>query len=274
MSLVLFSSFVGMILAPGTLHPFIGFVAMFSVALASGASGAINMWYDRDIDSIMSRTQKRPLVQNKISPDDALAFGVVLAFFSVFVMSICVNYLSGFLLLITILFYVFIYTIWLKRTSVQNIVIGGLSGALPPLIGWSSVTNSISLEPLILVLIIFLWTPPHFWALSLYRSDDYRKAGVPMMPVIYGDEYTKSQILIYTLLTFASSLLPFVVGLCSHIYLGGCIVLGLYFVYLSTKLIKDRENKSAPKLFIYSIFYLFSLFLTMLIDHYAYIKIT
>lgn len=271
MSLVLFSSFVGMILAPGILHPFIGFISMFSVALGAGASGAINMWYDRDIDSIMSRTQKRPLVQGKIDPDEALAFGIVLAFFSVFIMAICVNFLSGLLLLFTILFYIFIYTMWLKRSSVQNIVIGGLSGALPPLIGWTSVTGTFAVEPLIMVLIIFLWTPPHFWALSLYRSDDYRKAGVPMMPVIYGDDYTKYQILIYTLLTFASSMLPFVIGMCSYIYLVGSIVLGLYFIYLSLMLLKDKNNRVAPKLFGYSIFYLFFLFLIMLVDHYAYI---
>lgn len=270
MSLVLFSGFVGMILAPGDIHPFISFISMFSIALGSGASGCINMWFDRDIDAIMKRTQKRPLVLGKISPEEALSYGVVLAFFSVFVMSLCVNYLSGFLLLFTILFYVFVYTIWLKRKSVQNIVIGGLSGALPPLIGWSSVTNSISIEPLILVLIIFLWTPPHFWALSLYRSDDYKKAKIPMMPVIYGDQYTKSQIVIYTLLTFAASLLPFEIGLCSYIYLYSAIILGAYFIYLSVKLLNQESNSLAPRLFGYSILYLFALFLAMLVDHYAY----
>jgi len=274
MSLVLFSGIVGMVLNPAPMHPFIALIAIVCIALGAGASGAINMWYDRDIDSIMSRTKSRPLVQGKMEDSEALATGIVIAFLSVFVMAVCVNYLSAFLLAFTILYYVFIYTIWLKRRSVQNIVIGGLSGALPPLIGWASVSNSISLEPIILVLIIFLWTPPHSWALALYRYEDYKRANVPMMPVIYGDAYTKYMILIYTLLTFVATTLPFLYGFLGFIYLSAAIILGVCFVYLSWKLIIDRENKLAPKLFIFSIFYLFLLFLAMVIDHYANFKFT
>lgn len=274
MSLVLFSGFAGMMLNPGYIHPFIALIAMFCIALGSGASGAINMWYDRDIDSIMERTQNRPLVRAVIHPDEALAAGVIFSFFSVFIMAVCVNYMAGFLLLFTILFYVFVYTIWLKRRSPQNIVIGGLAGALPPLVGWSTVSGNITIEPLILVLIIFLWTPPHFWALALYRSEDYRRANVPMMPVIYGDDYTKNQILVYTLLTFAASLLPYVIGLSGLLYLSSAFALGTYFVYLSVKLLGDKENKLAPKTFGYSILYLFILFFAMLVDSYAYFQIT
>lgn len=271
MSLVLFSGFAGMMLNPAPIHPFIGFVAMLCIALGSGASGAINMWYDRDIDSIMERTKNRPLVRGVISNDEALAAGVIIAFFSVFLMGICVNYMAGFLLLFTILFYVFVYTIWLKRSTPQNIVIGGLAGALPPLVGWSAVTGSIDIEPLILVLIIFLWTPPHFWALALYKSKDYKRANIPMMPVIYGDDYTKTQIVVDALLTLAASLLPYVIGLSGIIYLLSAFALGIYFCYLSVCLIGDEKNKGAPKLFRYSILYLFLLFSAMLVDAYAHI---
>lgn len=274
MSLVLFSGFVGMILNPVAIHPFIAIIAMLCIALGSGASGAINMWYDRDIDSVMERTKNRPLVRKVMDPEDALAAGVIFAFFSVFIMAVCVNYMAGFLLLSTILFYVFIYTIWLKRRSPQNIVIGGFSGALPPLVGWSAASGSIDIEPLILVLIIFLWTPPHFWALALYRSDDYKRANVPMMPVIYGDDYTKTQILVYALLTFASTLLPFVIGLSGLIYLFSAFALGGYFVYLAARLMNDKKNKLARKTFGYSIIYLFLLFASMLVDYYASLQIT
>ena len=203
MSLVVFTGFVGMLLSPVPIHPTIAIVSIFCIALGAGAAGAINMWYDRDMDSIMARTKNRPIVRGKVSPDEALAFGVIMSFFSVFIMSTCVNYMAGFLLLFTILFYVFIYTIWLKRTTPQNIVIGGLAGSLPPLVGWTASTGTLAIEPLILVLLIFLWTPAHFWALALYRSSDYKLANVPMMPVIYGQEYTKFHIIIYTLLTVA-----------------------------------------------------------------------
>lgn len=274
MSLVLFSGFVGMKLNPGYIHPFIACISMFCIALGSGGAGAINMWYDRDIDAIMSRTKNRPIVRGVIEADDALAFGIICSFFSVFIMSFCVNYMAGMLLLFTILFYVLIYTMLLKRITPQNIVIGGFAGALPPMVGWASVSPNFAIEPMILVLIIFLWTPPHFWALALYRSDDYKKANVPMMPVIYGDDYTKIQILIYSLLTLASTILPYAIGLCGILYLISAFLLGGYFTYLSITLIYDKKNKNAPKAFIYSIFYLFLLFSAMLVDSYAYFQIT
>lgn len=267
MSLVIFTAFIGMIIAPGTIHPIIAMISILCITIGSGASGVLNMWYDRDIDAIMTRTKNRPIVLGKISPDEALSFGVIMAFFSVFIMGFAVNIISAAILLFTILFYIFVYTIYLKRTTPQNIVIGGLAGALPPLIGWTSVTGFISIAPLILVLLIFLWTPAHFWALSLYRSDDYKKAGVPMMPVIYGNEYTKIQILIYTLLTVACSFLPFVVGILNIRYLAVAVLLGIWFLYYPIKLIRDDKNLLAPRMFFYSIFYLFMLFATMIFTH-------
>ena len=266
MSLVVFTALVGMILAPGHISPTLAIVSILCISVGSGASGVLNMWYDRDIDAIMSRTQKRPLVQGKMHPDEALSFGIIMSFFSVFVMYFAVNMISAALLLFTILFYIFAYTIYLKRSTPQNIVIGGLAGALPPLIGWTAVTNSIGLVPLILVLIIFLWTPAHFWALSLYRADDYKKANIPMMPLIYGDDYTKVQILIYTLLTVASSILPYIVGVCGITYLISTLALGMLFIYYAVKLFRDKHNKIAPRMFLYSIFYLFAIFAMMLVD--------
>lgn len=267
MSLVIFTAFVGMLIAPGNINPIIATISILCITLGSGASGALNMWYDRDIDSVMSRTKNRPLVLNKMLPEEALSFGVIMAFFSVFIMGFAVNIISASILLFTILFYIFVYTMYLKRSTPQNIVIGGLAGALPPLIGWTSVTDSISIVPLILVLLIFLWTPAHFWALSLYRADDYKKAGVPMMPLIYGDEYTKIQILIYTLLTVLCSFLPFVTGVVGLTYLAISMGLGIWFIYYPIKLLKDKNNGLAPRMFFYSIFYLFMLFATIMFDH-------
>ena len=266
MSLVVFTAIAGMVLAPSHINPIIAFISILCITIGSGASGVLNMWYDRDIDTIMSRTQKRPLVLGKMLPSEALSFGVIMSFFSVFVMYFAVNAISAGLLLFTILYYFFVYTIYLKRRTPQNIVIGGLAGAIPPLIGWTSVTGSISITPLILVLLIFLWTPAHFWALSLYRADDYKKANVPMMPLIYGDDYTKMQILIYTLLTILCSFLPFVVGSVGLIYLCTSAVLGVWFVYYAVRLLRDKENKIAPRLFVYSIFYLFMIFMMIMLD--------
>ena len=266
MSLVVFTAIVGMVIAPGTINPIIAIISILCITIGSGASGALNMWYDRDIDAIMSRTQNRPLILGKMLPEDALSFGVIMSFFSVFVIGFAVNIISAALLLFTILFYIFAYTIYLKRSTPQNIVIGGLAGALPPLIGWTSVTGSISIVPLILVLLIFLWTPAHFWALSLYRADDYKKAGVPMMPLIYGDDYTKIQILIYTLLTILCSFLPFVVGAAGMIYLVTSIILGMWIIYYAVKLLRDKQNKIAPRMFGYSIFYLFMIFAMIMLD--------
>jgi len=255
MSLVIFTAIVGMVIAPGTIHPIIAIISILCITIGSGASGVLNMWYDKDIDAMMSRTQNRPLVLQKMSSEDALSFGIIMSFFSVFIIGFAVNVLSAALLLFTILFYIFVYTIYLKRSTPQNIVIGGLAGALPPLIGWTSVTGTISIVPLILVLLIFLWTPAHFWALSLYRADDYKNAGIPMMPLIYGDNYTKIQILIYTLLTVLCSFLPFVVGSA-----------GIWFIYYSVKLLKDKQNKTAPRMFGYSIFYLAMIFAMIMLD--------
>ncbi|MEY3197282.1 MAG: hypothetical protein RLZZ59_653 [Pseudomonadota bacterium] len=268
MLLVVFTSIAGIIIAPGEINPAIAIISILCITIGSGASGALNMWYDLDIDSIMQRTQKRPLVCGKIDPTEALSFGVIMSFFSVFVMSVCVNLISGIILLFTIAFYIGIYTMWLKRSTPQNIVIGGLAGALPPLIGWTSVTGTISIEPLILVLIIFMWTPAHFWALALYRSSDYKMAKVPMMPIIAGDYYTKIQILIYSVLTFGSSILPFIVGINGIMYLIVASILGLSLIYYSIKLLRERDNKSAPKMFLYSIFYLFCIFAVIILDHY------
>jgi protoheme IX farnesyltransferase len=268
MSLVLFTGIAGMLIAPGKINPAIAIISMICIAIGSGASGVLNMWYDRDIDSIMERTKNRPIVLGKIPEEEALSFGIIMSFFSVFIMGICVNLISSALLLFTILFYVFVYTMWLKRSTPQNIVIGGLAGSMPPLIGWTTVTGSIDIQPIILVLLIFLWTPPHFWALALYRSDDYAKAKVPMMPLIMGDYYTKMHILIYTLLTVACSVLPFIVGISGIIYLAITLILGIWFIYYATRLLQNDHNKIAPRMFAYSIFYLFMIFATMILDHY------
>lgn len=263
MLLVIFTSFSGLWLAEGHIHPFIAFMAMLCITLGAGSSAAINMWYDRDIDAIMKRTQNRPLVTKVIDPSDALAFGVILAFLSVFLMALCVNLLSSLLLLITILYYVFIYTIWLKRSTVQNIVIGGVAGALPPMIGWAAVTNNISFSSFSLFLIILTWTPPHSWALALFRSEDYRNCNVPMMPVIKGEIYTKRLIIIYSLIMFGTSLIPYYGGMAGLIYFIVAFILGIIFLYYAVSLLNDQSNKLAKKLFAYSIFYLFVIFLTL-----------
>ncbi len=268
MSLVIFSGIVGMIMAPGYIHPLLGFITILCIIAGHGAAAALNMWYDRDIDAIMKRTQKRPIVTGKISSDDGLAFGVILSLFAVMLLSLCVNYLAGLILLITILFYIFIYTIWLKRRSVHNIVIGGAAGAFPPMIGWAAVTGNISAESIILFLIIFLWTPPHFWALALYQSEDYKKCNIPMMPIIKGDDYTKNQIIFYTILTIISSFLPLFIHMNGLIYGVAALILGAIFLYYVFSLKADKFNKKAPRLFFFSIFYLFALFIAMIIDHY------
>ncbi|ABV74811.1 protoheme IX farnesyltransferase [Rickettsia akari str. Hartford] len=264
MSLVMFTGFVGMWLAPYSVHPFIAVIVLACISLGAGSAGAINMWYDRDIDSLMKRTQKRPLVRGAIEPDEALSFGLITGFFAVFFMALCVNLLASFLLLFTIFYYICIYTIWLKRRSIQNIVIGGVSGALPPVIGYAAVSNTISLESIILFLIIFIWTPPHSWALALFCNDDYKNCKVPMMPTVKGILYTKEQILIYSILLFLVSLMPFFIGMNNFIYLIIAGMLGLVFLYYSGSLFYDTpDNKQAKRLFAYSIFYLFFIFLLL-----------
>ena len=258
MTLVIFSSVVGMVLAPSAIHPLIALVAILCIIAGSGSAAAINMWYDRDIDAIMLRTRKRPIVRGAILPEEALAFGIITGFLSVFVMFVCVSQVAGLLLLSSILFYILVYTMWLKRFSVQNIVIGGTAGAIPPMIGWAAVTNDISIGSISLFLLIFLWTPPHFWSLALYKSDDYRACNVPMMPVVKGDRYTKQNILLYTILTAISSYLPHYLGIVGITNLMLLTPLNMIFLAYAILLFKDHNNrKYAPKMFGFSILYLF-----------------
>lgn len=268
MTLVIFSGITGLVMAPGHIHPFIGFVAILCIMLGCGSAAALNMWYDRDIDAVMTRTQKRPIVTGKIKPEDALNFAVVIGFFSVFIMAVCVSYLAGFILLSSILVYYYVYTVWLKRTSVQNIVIGGAAGAFPPMIGWAAVTGDVSFDSFLLFLIIFLWTPPHFWALALFKSNDYSKCNIPMMPVVMGDDYTKKQIVIYTVLTVFASIMPAFVGMSSLVYAVFAAGLGSIFLYYAVTLLPDENNILAPRLFFFSMLYLFLIFGFMIIDHY------
>ncbi len=266
MSLVVFTGLVGIFLAPGEIHPFIAIVATFCIALGSGSAGAINMWYERDVDALMKRTKKRPLPDKRMVHQSAIEFAVVSAFISVFLMSLAVNFMAGFLLLSAILFYVFIYTIWLKRRTPQNIVIGGAAGAFPPMIGWAAVTGSVSFDSFLLFLIIFLWTPPHFWALALYKNDDYKAANIPMLPVVAGNLETRKQIYIYTVILFAVSLFPIVLDMFGLIYLIGAFILGIYFMKLAKELYEEYSEELARKTFKFSLLYLSVLFLLMIID--------
>lgn len=266
MSLVVFSGFAGLFVAPGHLHPVLAAVAVLCIAVGSGAAGAINMWFDRDIDAIMVRTRGRPIPRGKVAPDDALAFGTVLSLGSVVIMALAVNYVAAGLLAAAILFYVFIYTMWLKRSTPQNIVIGGAAGAFPPMIGWAAVTGGVSLESVVLFGLIFLWTPPHFWALALYRRGDYAAAGVPMLPVVAGVRETKKQMLIYTLLLFPCALAPYWMGVAGPLYGMAAAVLGGLFILSSVAVWRDDTDKSAKRMFGYSLFYLFALFGAMILD--------
>lgn len=266
MSLVVFSGLAGIVVAPGHLHPILSLVAVLCIAVASGASGAINMWYDRDIDAIMQRTRLRPLPQNRMAPQQVLTFGISLALAAVFVMGVAVNWVAAALLAAAVLFYVFIYTIWLKRRTPQNIVIGGAAGAFPPMIGWAAVTGGVSLESLTLFALIFFWTPPHFWALALYRCQDYTEAKVPMLPVVAGKDVTRRQMLVYTLLLFPLSLLPYFQGLVGKIYLTGATGLSGFFVLAALVVWRSQEDRYARMMFAYSIFYLFALFGLLMID--------
>jgi protoheme IX farnesyltransferase len=265
MSLVVFTAISGMLLAPGNIHPLIAFVSILCITIGAGSAAAINMWYDRDIDAIMKRTQKRPIVTGAVKADEALAFGIITGTMAIIMMAVSVNIISAALLAFTILYYIYIYTIWLKRTSVQNVVIGGVSGALPPIIGWASVTGNISWQAFSLFAIIFIWTPPHSWALALYRSADYKNCNIPMMPVIKGVLYTKKQIMLYSILMFFISLWPYFLNISSHLYLITAIISGLIFLYYAVNLFADTEqNHVAKKLFWYSIFYLFIIFFSLI----------
>jgi len=266
MSLVVFSGFAGLMVAPGNLHPVLAAVAVLCIAVGAGASGAINMWYDRDIDAIMQRTRKRPIPAGRVDPQEAVSFGIVLAIGAVTLMALAVNWLAAGLLAFTIAFYVFVYTMWLKRRTPQNIVIGGAAGAFPPMIGWAAVTGQISLASIALFLLIFMWTPPHFWALALYRTGDYAKAGVPMLPVVAGARATKAQMLVYTVLLFPLALAPWALGLTGAVYAAAAVILGLLFILAAVRVWFDSGERAARQMFAFSILYLFLLFTLLIVD--------
>ena len=273
MSLVIFTAFVGMMLAPGSIHPVLGAVAILCIAIGAGASGALNMWYDADIDEVMSRTAKRPIPAGRITPEEAFAFGITLSIGSVLTLGLLVNWFAGAFLAFTIAFYVVIYTMWLKRSTPQNIVIGGAAGAFPPMVGWASVTGGVSLESFVLFLIIFMWTPPHFWALALVRNDDYSRAGVPMMPVVAGGDSTRTQILVYSLALVPLGVSPLLLGFGGPLFALMSVGLGAGFLWLAVQVWRKREGdaarSAAMRLFGFSIFYLFALFASLLIERMA-----
>jgi protoheme IX farnesyltransferase len=266
MSLVVFTGFAGLYLAPASPHPLLGAVAVLCIAVAAGAAGAINMWFERDIDAVMERTKNRPIPAGRVAPGNALGFGVVLAVASVTVMGLALNHVAAALLALSIGFYVFVYTMWLKRRTPQNIVIGGAAGAFPPVIGWVAATGDVGLMPLALFAIIFMWTPPHFWALALYRSGDYERAGVPMLPVVAGPRETRKQILIYTLALLPVTAAPYVLGGAGLIYLGAAAVLGAGFLWRALRVWLHGDEANAMRLFGYSILYLFLIFVALIAD--------
>ena len=266
MSLVIFTGFAGMFLAPTSIHPMLFIISLFAIAAGAGASGAINQWYDSDIDAVMQRTQNRPIPAGAVEPAEALSFGLIISALSVLVLGLASNWLAAGLLAFTIFFYGVVYTIWLKRSTPQNIVIGGAAGALPPVIGWAAVSGSLSIEPLLLFAIIFMWTPPHFWALALFRNEDYTRAGVPMMPVVAGEAETRRQILIYAVLLAPLGVLPAFIGMSSLLYGAVAAGLGLNFIRLSRALMRSPDDSAARRLFGFSIVYLFLLFLGLVID--------
>lgn len=270
MSLVVFTALVGLVIAPGHFHPILAFTSILCIAVGAGASGAMNMAYEADIDALMSRTANRPIPRGRVTAPEAMAFGMILAFFSVMTLGILVNWVAGALLAFTIFFYVVVYTIGLKRWTAQNIVIGGAAGALPPVVAWAAATGSVSMEPVMLFLIIFFWTPPHFWALALFRNDDYARAGVPMLPVVAGPDATRLQILLYTIVLVAVAVAPWPLGYFDAIYGIASLVLGAGMMALAVNVYRHREGKEAGRatrrLFAFSIFYLFALFATLLLE--------
>lgn len=271
MSLVLFTCMVGLLIAPYSVDLKTSLISLLAVAIGSGAAGALNMWYESDVDALMSRTCLRPIPTGKVKRNQALYFGIILSIISVAMLYYSANTISAILLASTIGFYFFIYTIWLKRKTPQNIVIGGAAGALPPVIGWTIATGTITIEPIILFLIIFVWTPSHFWALSLYKSGDYKKAKIPMLPVIAGTKTTKTNILVYSFAMLPVVIAPYYFEFASLLYLVTALVMTLYYNYLCLELFKAKviniSNKIARKVFIYSIFYLFFVYLILLIDN-------
>ena len=275
MSLAIFTALCGQILALkiNILHPILFLISLFSIAIGAGAAGCINMWYDRDIDAKMKRTKSRPIPSGIIKPDEALGLGIILSILSVVLLGLASNLLASFLLASSILFYIFVYTMWLKRKSYYNIVIGGAAGALPPLIGWVSVTNHISFFPIILFLIIFIWTPPHFWALSLFSENDYEKAGIPMLPNVLGKKETKKSIIKYSYFMYFISFLPYLLDYASDFYLAIMLILNTYFLYLAHQ-IDINDHKTSKKLFKFSIIYLFLLFIAFLADYFFQFLLT
>ncbi|KQV68166.1 heme o synthase [Rhizobium sp. Root1220] len=273
MSLVVFTAFAGLVLAPGHINPVIGLIAILCIAVGAGASGALNMWYDADIDAIMTRTAKRPIPAGRIAPSEALAFGLVLSCFSVTILGLAVNWLAASILAFTIFFYAVIYTMWLKRSTSQNIVIGGAAGAFPPMIGWACVTGTVTIESVALFMIIFLWTPAHFWALALFKMRDYEAVGVPMLPNVAGERVTKHQIVAYAILTALCGVAPTMLGFASTAYGFVAATLGAIFIYCSIAVwrMPDGDEKMVPakKLFAYSIVYLFAIFSALMVDRAA-----
>ncbi len=270
MSLVVFTALVGLLIAPVHVHPVLAFTAILCIAVGAGASGALNMAYEWDIDAKMTRTANRPIPRGRITQGEATAFGLTLAFFSVMTLGILVNWVAGALLAFTIFFYVVIYTIGLKRWTAQNIVIGGAAGALPPVVAWAAATGSLSAEPWLLFSIIFFWTPPHFWALALFRNEDYARAGVPMLPVVAGPDATRLQILLYTIVLVAAALAPWPLGYFSAFYGATSLLLGAGMLWLAVDVYRVREGVAASratrKLFAFSILYLFALFAVLLLE--------
>jgi protoheme IX farnesyltransferase len=278
MTLVVFTGLIGLLIAPGHLHLVLAFTAVLCIAVAAGACGAINMWYDRDIDAIMHRTRKRPIPAGRIEPGAALGYGITLAVGSVIMMGLAVNVVAALVLALSIGFYVFVYTMWLKRRTPQNIVIGGAAGAFPAVIGWASVTGSVDLVPLVLFAIVFFWTPPHFWSLALFANADYQRAGVPMLPVVAGAKETRRQIVLYTLLLLPLSLAPWLIGFSGRVYGLAALVLGVGFLVSVWRVASDRQDASGISLtndaparmaFKYSILYLFGLFAALAVDRLA-----
>jgi protoheme IX farnesyltransferase len=266
MSLVVFSGLVGLLMAPGPIHPLLGFVTILGIALSAGGSAAINMWYDRDIDAVMTRTRNRPLPEGRVDPAAALEFGATLIFASVLLMALAVNLLAAALVALAAAFYVFVYTLWLKRRTPWNIVIGGAAGAFPPVIGWAAVTGQAGWPSLILFAIIFFWTPPHFWALALYRNEDYRRAGVPMLPVCKGARRTKLEMLAYTLILLPLSLLPVWAGMSGPVYGAGALALGAAFIVCAVRVLRDKGFTAARQMFFLSLIYLAALFALMIAE--------
>ncbi len=270
MSLVIFTALVGIVRAPGDVHPVIAFTALLCIAIGAGASGALNMWWDADIDAVMTRTRTRPVPAGRVTPGEALAFGMTLSVGSVLVLGLLVNVLSAVLLAFTIFFYAVIYTMWLKRSTPQNIVIGGAAGAFPPMVGWAAASGGIGLESVLLFLIIFFWTPPHFWALALYKTGDYARAGVPMLPVVAGEAETRRQILLYTLVLVPLGIASFALGMAGLAYGVVSVVSGAAMLGLALEVYRRREGaaaeKAAKRLFAFSILYLFLLFAVLLVE--------